>query len=190
MCFKRVKCSCFSSRERTGWLIISIYLSLQWLLLLQNRLKIFQVSILIIMTNKRVKCCFFPPGTEDRLTNHVHRSIFTATTPVPEQTTNNPSSSHSPNAGTKLPAQQNVIKTDDVPEETTGETKLWFLLFLLALIPAVIGIVVVLRCRQRRRSRKPERKNSGSVEQKRPLMQRKPRKFLIILSVIYLLVLL
>lgn len=59
MCFKRVKCSCFSSREKTGWLTISIYLSLHWLLLFQNRLKIFQVSILIIMTNKRVNCCFF-----------------------------------------------------------------------------------------------------------------------------------
>ena len=121
---------------------------------------------------------FFLQG-EDRLTNHVHRSIFTATTPVPEKTTNSPSSRRSPNAGTKLPAQLNVIKTDDVPEESTGENKLLFLLFLLALIPAVIGVVVVLRCRQRRRSRKPERKNSRSVEQKRPLMSRTPRKFLI-----------
>ena len=120
---------------------------------------------------------FFLQG-EDRLTNHVHRSIFTATTPVPEQTTNSPSSRPSPNAGAKRPAQQNVIKTDDVPEETTGESKLWFLLFLLVLIP-VIGVVVVLRYRQRRRSRKPERKNSRSVEQKRPLMSRTPRKFLI-----------
>ena len=121
---------------------------------------------------------FFLQG-EDRLTNHVHRSIFTATTPVPEKTTNSPSSRRSPNAGTKLPAQLNVIKTDDVPEESTGENNLLFLLFLLALIPAVIGVVVVLRCRQRRRSRKPERKNSRSVEQKRPLMSRTPRKFLI-----------
>ncbi|CAH3171704.1 unnamed protein product, partial [Porites lobata] len=125
---------------------------------------------------------------EDRLTNHIHRFIFTSTTPVPEQTeniptttpvpektTNSPSSRRSPNAGTKLPAQLNVIKTDDVPEESTGENKLLFLLFLLALIPAVIGVVVVLRCRQRRRSRKPERKNSRSVEQKRPLMSRTPR---------------
>ena len=122
------------------------------------------------------------------MTNYVHRSIFTATTLVPEQTTNSPSSSPSPNVGTKLPTQQNVIKINDVPEESTGETKLWFLLFLIALIP-VIGVVVVCRYRQRGGSPKPERKNSRSVEQKRPLMPRKPRKFLIILSVIYLLVL-
>ncbi|CAH3194357.1 unnamed protein product [Porites evermanni] len=124
---------------------------------------------------------------ENRLTNHIHLSFFTLTTPVPEQTeniptatlvpeqtTNSPSSRPSPNAGTKLPTQQNVIKTNDVPEETTGETKLWFLLFLLALIP-VIGGVVVCRYWQKRRSRKPERKNSRSVEQKRPLMSRTPR---------------
>ena len=124
---------------------------------------------------------------ENRLTNHVHRSIFTASTPVPENTTNSPSSRPSPNAGTKLPTQQNVIKTNDVPEETTGETKLW-LLFLLVLIP-VIGVFVVCRYWQKRRSQKPERKNSGSFELKRPLMPLKPRKFLIILTVIYRLVL-
>ena len=140
------------------------------------------------MTNKRLKCCFFPSGRVQVDHNFVHRSIFTATTLVPEQTTNSPSSRPSPNAGTKLPAQQNVIKTDDVPEETTGETKLRFLLFLLVLIP-VIGVVLVCRYWQRGGSPKPERKNSGSVEQKRPLMPLKPRKFLIILSVIYRLVL-
>ena len=59
MCFKHVKCSCFSSRERTGWLTISTYLSLQPLLLFQKRLQMVQVSILIITTNKRLKCCFF-----------------------------------------------------------------------------------------------------------------------------------
>ena len=124
---------------------------------------------------------------ENRLTNHVHRSIFTASTPVPENTTNSPSSRPSPNAGRKLPTQQNVIKTNHVPEETTGETKLW-LLFLLVLIP-VIGVFVVCRYWQKRRSQKPERKNSGSFELKRPLMPLKPRKFLIILTVIYRLVL-
>ena len=140
------------------------------------------------MPNKRVliSAVFFLQG-EDKCTNHVHRSIFTATTPVPEQTTNIPSSRPSANAGTK---QHNVTKTDDVPEETTGETKLWFLLFLLPLI-LVIGVVVVtvLRYRRRRRSRKLERKNSRSVEQMRPLMSRRPSKFIIILSGIYFLVL-
>ena len=67
------------------------------------------------------------PG-EGRLTNHVHRFIFTATTPVPEQTTHMPSSA-SPNAGTKLPAQEHV--KNDVPEETMGGNKLCFLFFLL-----------------------------------------------------------
>ena len=176
MCFKHIKCSRFSSRERTGWLTMSTYLSLQPLLLFQKRLQMVQVSILIIMTNKRLECCFFLQR-ENKLTNHVHRSIFTASTPVPEKTTNSPSSRRSPNAGTKLPTQQNVIKTDDVPEETTGETN-WFLLFLLLLIP-VIGVFVVCRYWQKRRSRKPERKNSRSVEQTRPLMSRTPRKFLI-----------
>lgn len=43
------------------------------------------------MSNKRVKCCFFPQR-EDRLTNHnIRLSIFTAITPVPEQTDNIPS---------------------------------------------------------------------------------------------------
>ena len=129
------------------------------------------------MTNKRVNCYFFPPGRGQVDYNHVHRSIFTASTPVPEKTTNSPSSRPSPNAGTKLPTQQNVIKTDDVPEETTGKTN-WFLLFLLLLIP-VIGVFVVCRYWRKRRSRKPERKNSRSVEQARPLMSRTPRKFLI-----------
>lgn len=144
------------------------------------------------MTNKRVNilisAVFFLQG-EDRFTNHVHRSIFTATTPDPEQTTNIPSSRPSANAGTKLPAQQNVTKTDDVPEETTGETSLWFLLLLLLSLIPVIGVFVVRRYRQRRRSRKPERKNSRSVEQTRPLMSRRPSKFIIILSGIYFLVL-
>lgn len=143
------------------------------------------------MPNKRVliSAVFFLQG-EDRFTNHVHRSIFTATTPVPEQTTNIPSSRPSANAGTKLPAQHNVIKTDDVPEETTGKTKLLFLLFLLALIPVTGGVVLIVRrYLRRRRSRKPERKKSRSVEQTRPLMSRRPSKFLIILSVIYFLVL-
>ena len=143
------------------------------------------------MPNKRVliSAVFFLQG-EDRFTNHVHRSIFTATTPDPEQTTNIPSSRPSANAGTKLPAQHNVIKTDDVPEETTGKTKLLFLLFLLALIPVTGGVVLIVRrYLRRRRSRKPERKKSRSVEQTRPLMSRRPSKFLIILSVIYFLVL-
>ena len=67
---------------------MSTDLSLQPLLLIVNRLKIFQVSILIIMTNKRVKCCFFFSSSEDRLTNHIHRSNFSATPPDPEQTEN------------------------------------------------------------------------------------------------------
>ena len=50
----------------------------------------WELYYLIIKSNKRVKCCFFLQR-ENRLTNHIHRSIFTATTPVPEQTENIPS---------------------------------------------------------------------------------------------------
>ena len=155
------------------------------------------------------------PG-EGRLTNHVHRSIFAATTPVPEQTTHMPSSA-SPNAGTKLPAQEHV--KNDVPEKATGENKLWFLLFLLfALIspnagtkpPAqehvkndvpkettgenkqlvllfllfalmsIVGIVVF--CRKRRKSRKPEKKDARKLEQTCPLMSSRSRKLLVLAS--------
>ena len=157
---------------------MSTYLSLQPLLLFQDRLQIFQVSILIIMTNKHINCCFFPPERVQVDYNHVHRSIFTASTLVPEPTTNSPSSRPSTNAGTKLPTQQNVIKTNDVPEETIGGNKLLFLLSLpvFSLIP-VMGIVVF--CCKRRKSRKPEKKDARMVEQTCPLTSRISRKLLI-----------
>ena len=156
---------------------MSTYLSLQPLLLFQDRLQIFQVSILIIMTNKHINCCFFPPEREQVDYNHVHRSIFTASTPVPEPTTNSPSSRPSPNAGTKLPTQQNVIK-NDVPEETMGGSKLLFLLFfpVFALI-TIMGIVVF--CCKRRKRRKPEKKDAIMFEQTCPLTSRISRKLLI-----------
>ena len=155
---------------------MSTYLSLQPLLLFQDRLQIFQVSILIIMTNKHINCCFFLQG-EDRLTNHVHRSIFTATTLVPEQTTNSPSSRPSPNAGAKLPTQQNVIKKD-VPEETMGGNKLLFLLFL-PVFDLILMMGIVVFCCKRRKIRKPEKKDARMVEQTCPLTSRISRKLLI-----------
>ena len=115
------------------------------------------------------------PG-EDRFTEHVHRSIFTASTPVQNQTTNSSSSSPSSKAVTvtELPAQENV--KNDVPEKATGENKLLFLLFLLFAFP-IIGIAVF--CCKRRKSRKPEKKDARKVEQTCPLMSRRSRKLLI-----------
>ena len=156
---------------------MSTCLSLQPLLLSQNRLQIFQVSILIILTNKRVNCCFFPPGRVQVEYNHVHRSIFTATTLVPEQTTNSPSSRPSPNAGAKLPTQQNVIK-NDVPEETMGGNKLLFLLFL-PVFDLILMMGIVVFCCKRRKIRKPEKKDARKVEQTCPLTSRRSRKLLI-----------
>ena len=115
------------------------------------------------------------PG-QDRFTDHVHRSIFTVPTPVQDQTTNSSSSSPSSRAVTvtKLPAQENV--KNDVPEEAKGENKLLFLLFLLfALIP-IIGIAVF--CCKRRKSLKPEKKDTRKVEQTCPLMSRRSGKLL------------
>ena len=154
---------------------MSTYLSLQPLLLFQDRLKIFQVSILIIMTNKHINCCFFPPGRGQVDYNHVHRSIFTATTL--EQTTNSPSSRPSPNAGAKLPTQQNVIKKD-VPEETMGRNKLLFLLFL-PVFDLILMMGIVVFCCKRRKIRKPEKKDARKVEQTSPLTSRRSRKLLI-----------
>ena len=156
---------------------MSTYLSLQPLLLFQDRLQIFQVSILIIMTNKHINCCFFPPGRGQVDYNHVHRSIFTATTLVPEPTTNSPSSRPSTNAGTKLPTQQNVIK-NDVPEETMGGNKLLFLLFL-PVFDLILMMGIVVFCCKRRKSRKPEKKDARMVEQTCPLTSRISRKLLI-----------
>ena len=156
---------------------MSTYLSLQPLLLFQDRLQIFQVSILIIMTNKHINCCFFPPGRGQVDYNHVHRSIFTATTLVPEPTTNSPSSRPSPNAGAKLPTQQNVIK-NDVPEETMGGNKLLFLLFL-PVFDLILMMGIVVFCCKRRKSRKPEKKDARMVEQTCPLTSRISRKLLI-----------
>ena len=156
---------------------MSTYLSLQPLLLFQDRLQIFQVSILIIMTNKHINCCFFPPRRGQVNYNHVHRSIFTATTLVPEPTTNSPSSRPSPNAGAKLPTQQNVIKKD-VPEETMGGNKLLFLLFL-PVFDLILMMGIVVFCCKRRKSRKPEKKDARMVEQTCPLTSRISRKLLI-----------
>ena len=115
------------------------------------------------------------PG-EDRFTDHVHRSIFTASTPVQDQTTNSSSSGPSSKAVTvtELPAHENV--KNDVPEKATGENKLLFLLFLLFAFP-IIGIAVF--CCKRRKSRKPEKKDARKVEQTCPLMSRRSRKLLI-----------
>ncbi|CAH3192662.1 unnamed protein product, partial [Porites evermanni] len=111
------------------------------------------------------------PG-EDRFTDHVHRSIFTASTPVQDQTTNSSSSGPSSKAVTvtELPAHENV--KNDVPEKATGENKLLFLLFLLFAFP-IIGIAVF--CCKRRKSRKPEEKDARKVEQTCPLMSRRSR---------------
>ena len=129
------------------------------------------------MTNKRINCCFFPPRRVQVNYNHVHRSIFTATTLVPEQTTNSPSSRPSPNAGAKLPTQQNVIK-NDVPEETMGRNKLLFLLFL-PVFDLILMMGIVVFCCKRRKIRKPEKKDARKVEQTCPLTSRRSRKLLI-----------